>query len=162
MKLISMIDAVLYLAEHSPYEGEQLLNKIENYANFLKQPLTLEMFVPCDEDGNVLRKPIEPKYKPLKMSDKAYADNYGSQMKRYDKRVIEYQQAKERVLFDCKLEYVDIQPNSATNYWRLAEQVVFRDYPDNKLGLTCGFKTVEDLILLGIELTPTALKMIGI
>lgn len=25
-----------------------------NYANFLKQPLTLGMFVPCDEDGNLL------------------------------------------------------------------------------------------------------------
>ena len=27
---------------------------IENYANFLKQPLQLGFFVPCDENGNVL------------------------------------------------------------------------------------------------------------
>ena len=30
---------------------------VHNYANFLKQPLTLGMFVPSDDDGNVLEKP---------------------------------------------------------------------------------------------------------
>lgn len=29
------------------------------YAKFLKQPLTLGMFVPCDEEGNVLEYPID-------------------------------------------------------------------------------------------------------
>ena len=40
-KLISMTDYVL------------------EYANFLKQPLELWMFVPCDEDGSILEEPIE-------------------------------------------------------------------------------------------------------
>ena len=35
----------------------QKLRLIEKYANFLKQPLTLGMFVPCDADGNVLEEP---------------------------------------------------------------------------------------------------------
>ena len=34
-----------------------VLNALEGYANFLKQPLKLEMFVPCDEDGNILKEP---------------------------------------------------------------------------------------------------------
>ena len=52
-----------------------------NYATFLKQPLELWMFVPCDEDGNVLIEPIGQN--PI----------YWSR---------EYQKAKERCLFeDC-------------------------------------------------------------
>lgn len=39
----------------------QKLNTIERYAKFLKQPIELWMFVPCDEDGNVLE---EPMYEP--------------------------------------------------------------------------------------------------
>jgi hypothetical protein len=31
-------------------------HQIVDYAKFLKQPLKLEMFVPCDEDGNVFRR----------------------------------------------------------------------------------------------------------
>lgn len=50
MKLISMTDFVL----KDDYAGSPInMNKV--YANFLKQPLELWMFVPCDEDGNVLK-----------------------------------------------------------------------------------------------------------
>ena len=31
--------------------------QIFKYAKFLKKPLKLEMFVPCDEDGNILEEP---------------------------------------------------------------------------------------------------------
>lgn len=37
---------------HESYEKD--LAKIYNYCTFLEQPLKLEMFVPCDENGNVL------------------------------------------------------------------------------------------------------------
>ena len=40
MKLISMTDFVLYKKESH--------TQIMKYAKFLKQPLTLGMFVPCD------------------------------------------------------------------------------------------------------------------
>ena len=42
MKLISMTDFVLYKKESH--------TQIMKYAKFLKQPLTLGMFVPCDEE----------------------------------------------------------------------------------------------------------------
>jgi len=48
------------------------------YSKFLKQALKLWMFVPCDEDGNVLEEPICQEY--------ALANQ-------------KYQQAKERCLF---------------------------------------------------------------
>lgn len=48
MKLISMTDFCLQLLnENAPYNEVKMLTQISNYANFLKQPLKLEMFVPC-------------------------------------------------------------------------------------------------------------------
>lgn len=41
---------------------ELYTNIVYAYANFLKQKLELWMFVPCDENGEVLEKPIEPEY----------------------------------------------------------------------------------------------------
>ena len=65
MKLISMTDFVLGIEQNSYTKTEKYniiewqskcesFDKIIKYANFLKQPLKLGMFVPCDENGNVL------------------------------------------------------------------------------------------------------------
>jgi hypothetical protein len=53
MKLISMTDFVLN-ETNRPTTLSESFQKCVTYANFLKQPLKLEMFVPCDEDGNIL------------------------------------------------------------------------------------------------------------
>jgi hypothetical protein len=53
MKLISMTDFVLEQNNFKVFRNQQILN----YANFLKQPLELWMFVPCDENGDVLEEP---------------------------------------------------------------------------------------------------------
>ena len=39
------------------YNHEERYDLIVNYANFISQPLKLEMFIPCDEDGNFKKKP---------------------------------------------------------------------------------------------------------
>jgi hypothetical protein len=57
MQLISMTDFVLEQVNPKNTDS-QFCEKIIYYANFLKQPLKLEMFVPCDEDSNVLEEPI--------------------------------------------------------------------------------------------------------
>lgn len=75
MKLISMTDYVLGNQSASHY-----FKATQNYAKFLKQPLELWMFVPCDETGKPMVEPNDS------MDDKGY----------YKK----YQQAKERVLFE--------------------------------------------------------------
>ena len=56
-------------------EFEDVYYKIHNYANFLKKPLELGMFVPCDENGDILRDGVN------------WNKNF-------------YQRAKERVLFE--------------------------------------------------------------
>ena len=75
-KLIEIID---YIIE----QHEQCISSTSrtyNYAIFLKQPLELWMFVPCDEDGNVFE--VVP----------YYADGI--------EKVNEYKKAKERCLFE--------------------------------------------------------------
>ena len=52
MKLISMTDFVLYCSKNVGHP--RTINSIISYAEFLKQPLKLEMFVACDENGNIL------------------------------------------------------------------------------------------------------------
>jgi hypothetical protein len=67
--LISMTDFVLEVEKNSYTKTEKYniiewqtkcdsFDKIINYAKFLKQPLELWMFVPCDSEDNVLEEPI--------------------------------------------------------------------------------------------------------
>ena len=79
-KLISMTDFVLEVEkyENESHNVEHAFELIKNYANFLKQPLTLGMFVPCDENDNVLE---EPSLLPSSDLDK-------------------YRKAKEKVIFE--------------------------------------------------------------
>lgn len=90
MKLISMREFVLEQIEVKQSTSE-FKETIVNYAKFLSQPLTLGMFVPVDEEGNVLSEP-EMYYRQT---------GFDEVTPEYDaKEVEEYQQAKERVLFE--------------------------------------------------------------
>lgn len=66
MKLISMIQFIKNNPETSTidmdefdyyYKESNILDKIRFYADFLSQPLDLSMFVPLDENGDILEKP---------------------------------------------------------------------------------------------------------
>ena len=97
MKLISMTDFVLEQVKNAKYEefhqvNETFVNKVINYAKFLKQPLKLWMFVPCDENSNVLEHP-KNYHKNIVIDELKRIDNYNNLIK-------EYEQAKERCLFE--------------------------------------------------------------
>ena len=55
-RLKSMTDFVLEQIEVKQSTSE-FKESVKNYAKFLNQPLKLEMFVPCDEDGYILEEP---------------------------------------------------------------------------------------------------------
>ena len=57
---------------------------VTKYANFLKQPLTLSMFIPTDSEGNVLEEPV-------------IDTEYLSSFEPYERDL--YKEAQEKVLF---------------------------------------------------------------
>ena len=109
----------------------------DNYDALLKQPLKLGFFVPCDENGNVL----DP------------SDAFRSCEKGFL-----YGKAKERVLFKG-FEYVNfINDGKLLPYHRLIKN-------DEYFNVRFLDRNIEDLLTefeYGIELTPTAIKQIGL
>jgi len=104
---------------------------IVRYAEFLKQPLELWMFVPCDENSNVLEEPLEkcnPNWDEDSMCDWATECFF-------------YEEAKERCLFDGGFCFENVDN---FNEW----------IDDNNLN------NVESLLGLCFELTPTAKKQL--
>ena len=75
MKPISMTDFVLLEENYGSFKI------CFNYANFLRKPLELWMFVPCDEEGNVI------------------PETYNNEQDVIIQH-LEYAEAKERCLFD--------------------------------------------------------------
>jgi hypothetical protein len=93
--LIPMTDFVNNVGNMENYPShENALSWIYNYATFLKKPLKLEMFAPCDEDGNVLE---EPKI------EEEYVDEHTTQI--FAQYQYDLDKAKEKVLFEHKLQF---------------------------------------------------------
>ena len=91
--------------EHLPMLSEfvKAVNKLETltkffqinrYTDFITQPLTKGMFIPCDEDGWVLINPKVDDNRSL-ISDEQYGTNLKT-----------YQQAEDRVLFEGGFGYI--------------------------------------------------------
>ena len=135
-KIISMTDFVLEQNKEVKSQTEQsrAFYHCYNYANFLKQPLELWMFVPCDEDMNVLEEPVQnnTKYDIWISNDEVDCD-----YRLYDDDCLGYQQAKERCLF----------------VW-----VEGFDYE----GICEMFTDLENIIDFDFKLTQTAIKQIGL
>ena len=151
MKLISMTEFILSDKVKSALEYEESYKMIRSYANFLKEPLKLEMFVPCDEDGNVLEEP--------KIED--YFDdgfNFEFNQKHFKDVVLkEYYNAKEKVLFEG-FEIIHEDKVTITieyNHFQL-------DY-NKVLNVFANHRTIEDLAKYNlIEITENAIKQIGL
>lgn len=88
--LIKMTDFVLEQGTEIN-TGEMFYIRTYNYAKFLKQPLELGMFVPCDEDSSVVEY--------IKNPYEIFCDKENV-CRVISKEEIKYQKAKERVLFE--------------------------------------------------------------
>lgn len=136
MKLISMVKFINEIGNsplHESYEKD--LAKIYNYCTFLEQQLKLEMFIPCDEDGNVLE---DPKGTDLNSSFFEMQVDYNLEQK--------YQQAKEKVFFEGF---------EVCNRTTKIDCVVY-----NEDHITLKDKTIEYLINKNLILTPNAIERI--
>ena len=151
--LIPMTDFVLHFAnQRASSKVENIVpdllkinEYIFNYAKFLKQPLKLEMFVPCDEDGNLWEYPPTKEEWEWAQKDSADAKQSFKQKEYY------YEKAKEKVLFEGFEPYEDYK---CAKY---EEVYVDEEVCDGKF-------TVEDLIKdvgkTKIKLSQTALDSI--
>lgn len=123
----------------------------DNFDHFIEQPLALWMFVPCDEEGNVLEEPIISEYLldspggiPIKSKNTPEA--------------YYYRKAKERVLFefDGNLSLI----RNKTNFYIIEDKNgVYLRILKNKTKTT-----IESLLKFSVEitLTETAIKQIGL
>lgn len=152
MKLLSMTDFVIEnenMVKQTESEMSKDLFKLAQYAHFLKQPLEKWMFVPCDENGNVLKgKPLSP------------ATN--SEWIRWENEEFEFYKARDKVLFE---NFRFVESHKIGIDYNL-DYFVF-PYGENRLGLTKkqeGFRTwfqlftIEDLIQCNLELSKNAIE----
>jgi len=162
MKLISMTAFVLNQHNNLGIGGNTyqcFTKKCSNYANFLNQPLTLGMFVPCDDEGNILDELTEPKRIDY------WSDNdtvYSGELFAFNlKQWKLFKQAKERVLFEgfvienekfFDLSFYDVVRNKDT-------YVFVKDKEWEKVN---DYNTIEDLVLYKLQLTPNAIKQLGL
>lgn len=152
MKLIKCSDYVLEQRHVKNKDGEvngvEYAWKVIRYANFLKKPLELGMFVPC-VDG----KPIQSVFPPMKKD----ADIIGFTVEEMRKQEAfeQYQEAKDRVLFD-NVYYVKYLES-----FRGFEKHQFIINNVQKDILFSPNKTIEDLIPYGLTLTQSAIKQIN-
>ncbi len=97
-KLIPMTDFVIEYYSHEGYADLQTLKLMNNYATFLKKPLTLGMFVPVDEKGNILKEPKNYiSWKSLSHNKKTSAG--GGESTVFEEYKI-YRKAEKKCLFD--------------------------------------------------------------
>jgi hypothetical protein len=94
--LISMTDFVLEQANKTTYT-EDFYQPVVNYAEFLKKPLKLGYFIPCDENDV----PLE-EYK--RTESETIADNL-KHCRIISKEERKYQKAKQRVLFEDQSDF---------------------------------------------------------
>lgn len=93
MKLISMTNFVIQQNEYRKIEEEyslfDFMDSITKYANFLKLPLELGMFIAVDKENNVLKEPKKENYSYEELAKDYFRQDW-----------IEYVRAKEKVLFE--------------------------------------------------------------
>ena len=157
-RLMSMTDFVLeYAPKFNPFgTDEQILclDYIHNYAKFLKQPLKLEMFVPCDE-FNILEEPI------------FHEPNNENEIGNYQILIDEYYEAKEKVLFEGFKFYY-----SYTDSIYVADKEInliqFKNNGDVYVLDEFLSNSISDLIFyfqkekINLTLTENAIKQIGL
>jgi len=163
-KLVSMTDFVLNqrmtIDEVNAASFQQIQNhiatyydKVFAYATFLQQPLTLSMFVPVDDEGNILKgAPLSP------ATDEEW--------ERWEKESTSFYEAKDKVLFEgwCVNKFLKSTNHKCIENNALKISIdLMSGWLYEEQGNGIGYKpvnTVADLILNNITLTKSALKQI--
>lgn len=133
--LMPMTDFVLEEAEKTQFKDDcEFAYSVRKYANFVKQPLKKGMFVPCDDNDNVLEEPNKSTHT--------------------DKECEQYKQAKEKVIFEG---FRVVENNSKSHPKTIQLQNIFTPFwfltETNSWHIAKNLKTIEDLIPCQLKLT---------
>ena len=170
-KLISMVDFVLEQSNNENLEkhlcnenGHQFMNywhSVFSYAKFLKQPLKLGMFVPCDENDVPLGEPKAENYFNVNIPINELTEKDAKGLNELYSLQLYYQDAKDRVLFEgveiigqsegfCEIELKN------GDFWMT--------FIEGEINVTNQFNqeyrvhVIEDLIQEDLILTASAIK----
>ncbi|UWX61811.1 hypothetical protein N0B40_05890 [Chryseobacterium oranimense] len=154
-KLIPMTDFVIEYYSNEGYADLQTLRLMKNYANLLRKPLTLGMFVPVDPKGNVLKEPKNyTSWKSLDHNNVKRNDTAGFE------EYTEYQKAEKNCLFEGFT--IAYNGYSVVRIVASYDQSIEISFNKNDL-LSTAFADIESLTVFDdIYLTVNALKSIGI
>jgi len=124
------------------------------YAKFITQPLELCMFVPCDEDGNVLEEPKDFENLLFHIEIKLFDGT-----KEVVEEVLQYQQAKAKILFEgFEVLSIECVCNSNLYIHFLNDKVKIEEHFEEIITkLPKQVETIEDLIPYNLELTDNTL-----
>lgn len=171
-KLIPLSDFVVEQLEIQQSTSE-FKEVVRNYTHFLKQPLTLGMFVPCYQDGSVLKEPKAEDYFNTKIPTNDLTKEDADGLNRHYADLVMFENAKEKVLF-ANAVTIDESPYKMTERlmidlnhpasFRIYNKFTFNDGRVESQFLPNFSKnpTVEYLVDYGLELTPSALYQIGL
>ena len=150
--LISMTNFVLNVEKSDDYknwksESDEWVNRCVNYANFLKEPITLGMFVPTDKNG------IPFKGKPL-------SPNTDAEWIRWENEQEEFYKAKELVLFANFEVKTKKAFNNGYDFVCDNNEIFYPFWYNPVTGweLSKGLKTIEDLVIFQPKLTDNVLS----
>ncbi|WP_156122837.1 hypothetical protein [Chryseobacterium sp.] len=154
-KLIPMTDFVIEYYSNEGYADLQTLSLMKNYAQFLRKPLSLGMFVPVDAQGNALKEPKNySAWKSLAHNDGKRSDITGFEEN------IQYQKAEQNCMFDGFI--VAYNGYSVVRIEASYDQSIELSFNKSDL-MSPAFYDVESLTVFeSIFLTAKALKTIGI
>jgi len=156
-KLIPLIDYIL--EQDLPQPIGRTAGQMVKYALFLKQKLDLWMFVPCKlVDGIWIAleyNPMFPDYEMVKEIALKETTEKSSDTHNLYIELKEYQEAKDRCLFDG-IKYTPAKNKDSYDIVRICKETSVINYPK-----FWKDKTVESLIPYNLILTETAKKIIN-
>ncbi|MGU3377679.1 hypothetical protein [Chryseobacterium sp. M5A1_1a] len=122
--------------------------RVISYCRFLQQPITLGMFVPVDEQGNVLEEPNQEKYGwySAKSFDEESLWVYQDGETKYNEALEQWDKCGEKVLFKGFYKEFNAVRSPDGGYLHFE---------------SLNGKIIETIIGADLELTTSALKQIG-
>lgn len=155
--LVPMTDFVIEYYSHEGYADLHTLKVMNNYANFLKMLLSLEMFVPTDQLGNILKEPKNySDWKSLSHNNELDENDSPSMLNEYKY----YNKAESKRLFDG----FEVAYNGFSVVRIVATYNKDIELSFNKVeGKFQHYITIESLLNFdAVFLSKTALKKIGL